>query len=126
MAGLQVTPVIGQGCNSALEDCEVLDSVLEATGTACLHAVCMSQMLHPSGCVPLGFTPGSLMHMKAHIRLQVADNAAYSECMSPNSRSPVKPISRSQAAAGLQETTLRLQQRHGHAGGSRMLCHCQQ
>ena len=29
---MQVTPVIGQGCNSALEDCEVLDSVLESTG----------------------------------------------------------------------------------------------
>ena len=30
--GWQVTPVIGQGCNSALEDCVVLDSVLESTG----------------------------------------------------------------------------------------------
>lgn len=29
-----VTPVGGQGCNSALEDCEVLDQVLQRSGKA--------------------------------------------------------------------------------------------
>ena len=40
-----MTPVIGQGCNSALEDCEVLDSILESTGACLLFRALLSLLM---------------------------------------------------------------------------------
>ena len=45
-----VTPVGGQGCNSALEDCEVLDQVLERSGAPIILLMALPELCEALHC----------------------------------------------------------------------------